>query len=69
MGSSLGDLRAFAEAVRDEIGAARSAAQFSGKLRAAMPWKGEGPGVFEIVDNHSGDAYRAIYTFRFADAV
>lgn len=35
----------------------------------AKPWKGEGPGVFEIVEDHRGDAYRAVYTVRFAEAV
>ena len=35
----------------------------------AKPWKGEGPGVFEIVEDHRGDAYRAVYTVRFTEAV
>ena len=26
-------------------------------------------GVFEIVEDHRGDAYRAVYTVRFADVV
>jgi phage-related protein len=69
IGSSLGDLLAFPEAVKDEIGAALNVAQFGGKLPSAKPWKGEGPGVFEIVEDHRGDAYRAIYTVRFADAI
>jgi phage-related protein len=69
IGSSLGDLLAFPEAVKDEIGAALSVAQFGGKHPSAKPWKGEGPGVFEIVEDHRGDAYRVIYTVRFAHAV
>ncbi|NDU91114.1 MAG: hypothetical protein G3I10_00585 [Ferrovum sp.] len=36
---------------------------------SAKPWKGEGPGVFEIVEDHRGDAYRVAYTVRFAKAV
>ena len=32
-------------------------------------WKGEGPGVFEIVESYAGDAYRALYTVRFAGAI
>lgn len=69
MASSLRDLLDFPEAVKDEIGTALSVAQFGGKHPSAKPWKGTGPGVFEIVENHRGDAYRAIYTVRFADAV
>jgi phage-related protein len=69
IGSSLGDLLAFPEPVKDEIGAALSVAQFGGKHPSVKPWKGEGPGVFEIVEDHGGDTYRAIYTVRFADAV
>ena len=69
IGSSLTDLLAFPEAVKDEIGAALSVAQFGGKHPNAKPWKGAGPGVFEIVEDHRGDVYRAIYTVRFADTV
>jgi phage-related protein len=69
IGSSLDDLLTFPEAVKDEIGTALSVAQFGGKHPSVKPWKGEGPGVFEIVEDHRGDAYRAIYTVRFADAV
>lgn len=35
----------------------------------AKPWKGEGAGVLEIVEDHRGDTYRAVSTGRFADAV
>jgi phage-related protein len=28
-----------------------------------------GPGVFEIVDDHDGDTYRAVYTVRFREVV
>ncbi len=68
-GSSKRDLLAFPEAVRNGIGVALSVAQFGGKHPSAKPWKGEGPGVLEIVDDHGGDTYRAVYTVRFAEAV
>ncbi len=32
-------------------------------------WKGDGPGVYEIVEDHRGDTYRAVYTVKFADVV
>jgi len=35
----------------------------------AKPWKGEGPGVLELVENNRGDTFRAAYTVRFAKAV
>ena len=67
--SSLKDLRAFPEKVQRKIGAALSVAQFGGKHPSAKPWKGSGSVVFEIVDDYRSDAYRAIYTVRFPDAV
>jgi phage-related protein len=69
IGSSLDDLLAFPEAVKDEIGGALSVSQFGGKHPSAKPWKGGGAGVLEIVEDHRGDTYRAIYTVRFAGAV
>lgn len=62
-------LLGFPEAVKDEIGAALSVAQFGGKHPSAKPWKGEGAGVFEIVEDFRGDTYRAVYTVRFPEAV
>lgn len=69
MGSAKRDLLAFPEAVRDEIGVALSVAQFRGKHPKTKPWQGEGPGVLEVVEDHRGDTYRAVYTVRFEDAV
>lgn len=37
--------------------------------RVGQAWKGEGPGVFEIVEDHRGDTYCVAYTVRFAKAV
>jgi phage-related protein len=69
IGSSKSDLLALPEAVQDHIGTALSVAQFGGKHPGAKPWRGQGPGVFEIVEDHRGDAYRAAYTVRFHGAV
>jgi phage-related protein len=68
-GSAKDDLMEFPEAVQDEIGTALSVAQFGGKHPKAKPWKGEGPGVLEIVEDHRGDTYRAVYTVKFEHAV
>ncbi|MGD1035984.1 MAG: type II toxin-antitoxin system RelE/ParE family toxin [Roseiarcus sp.] len=69
VGSSKKDFLAFPEPVKDEMGNALGLAQFGGKHPSAKPWKGEGPGVFELVEGHDGDAYRAVYTVRFREAV
>jgi phage-related protein len=69
IGSSKKDFLAFPEPVKDEMGNALGLAQFGGKHPKAKPWKGQGPGVFEIVEDHRGDAFRAIYTVRFSDVV
>jgi phage-related protein len=60
---------AFPAPVQSDMGYALGLAQLGGKHPHAKPWKGEGPGVFEIVESHDGDAYRAIYTVRFEGAV
>ncbi len=70
VGSSLEDLRDFPPAVRREIGFALRRAQDGDRHPDAKPLKGfGGASVLEIVENHDGDTYRAVYTVRFADAV
>jgi phage-related protein len=69
VGSSKRDLLVFPESVKDEIGTALSVAQFGGKHASAKPWKGEGPGVFEVVEDYHGDTYRAVYSVKFEGAV
>jgi len=53
----------------DEMGYALGLAQLGARHPNAKPWKGEGPGILEIVENHRGDTYRAVYAVRFADVV
>ena len=67
--SAKADLLEFPALVKDGIGVVLSVAQFGGKHPRAKPWKGGGPGVLEVVEDHSGNTYRAIYTVRFARAV
>ncbi len=69
IGSAKKDFLAFPHPVRSEMGYALGVAQYGGKHPRAKPWKGEGSGVFEIVEYHDGDACRAIYTVRFENAV
>jgi len=67
--SSKNDFRSFPDSVRPEMGKALGLAQFGGKHPSAKPWTGQGPGVFELVEDHDGDTYRAVYTVRFQDVV
>ena len=69
VGSSRKDFMNFPGPVKDEMGNALGLAQFGGKHPAAKPWKGEGPGIFELVEDYAGDTYRAIYTVSFAAIV
>jgi phage-related protein len=56
--------------VQARIGYALYVAQCGGRHRDAKPLKGfGGAGVLEIVADHRGDAFRGIYTIKFADAV
>ena len=52
-----------------ELGTALGVAQYGDKHPAAKPWKGEGPGVLEIVSNFDGDTFRAVYTVCLPKAV
>jgi phage-related protein len=73
-GRSLGricekNLLAFPSVVVDDLGYALSVVQHGGTPPSAKPWKGEGSGVLELVEEHRGDAFRAVYTVRFEQAV
>lgn len=70
IGSAKKDLAAMPEAVQDFFGYALLLAQKGSKHNNAKPLTGfGGAGVLEVVDIHHGDAYRAVYTVRFAKAV
>lgn len=63
-GSAKRDFKQFPIAVQKDMGVALFVAQLGGTPPSAKPWKGVGPGVFELVEDHRGDTYRAIYTVR-----
>lgn len=69
VGSSKKDFLAFPEPVKDEMGNALGLAQFGGKHPSAKPWKGQGAGIFELVEDHDGSTYRAVYVVRFKEVV
>ena len=67
--SSKRDLLSFPVEVVDDIGYALGIVQLGGTPPSAKPWKGEGRGVFEIVEDGRGDTFRVMYTVRFKKAV
>lgn len=69
VGSAKKDLLALPDDVIDDFGYALGAVQLGATPAQAKPWKGEGSGVLELVENHRGDTFRAVYTVRFAKAV
>lgn len=70
VGSSQKDYRTFPAPVQDDMGYARYLAQIGSRHVSAKPMRGfGGAGVLELVEDHDGDTYRAVYTVRFANAV
>jgi phage-related protein len=70
VGSSRRDLRAFPGEVRRDIGQALYTAQQGEIDPSAKPMRGFGGGsVVEIVAEHRGDTWRAVYTVRFSEAI
>jgi phage-related protein len=70
VGSSYKDYRGFPDLVQDAMGFALYLAQLGEMSAAAKPLKGfGGAGIVEIVEDHDGNAYRAVYTVKFAGAI
>lgn len=69
VGSSRKDYIAFPQAVQEAFGFELYLAQTGQHPPSAKPLKGLGSGVVELIEAHDGDAYRAVYTVRFASAV
>jgi phage-related protein len=70
IGSAKKDLLAMPDEVQQVFGFALYYAQIGLLHQDAKPLKGfDSAAVLEIVEDRRGDAYRAIYTVRFAQAV
>jgi predicted XRE-type DNA-binding protein len=68
VGSAKKDLMSLPDEVRDIFGYALFLAQTGRKHIQAKPLKGFGSaGVLEVVERFAGNAYRAVYTVRFAN--
>ena len=68
--SSRKDLRALPPIVRRTFGLALYLAQGGERPPEAKPLSGfSGAGVLEMIEDHKGDTYRAVYTVRFATKI
>jgi phage-related protein len=68
-GSSKRDFKQFPAPVQKDMGVALFVVQLGGTPPSAKPWKGLGPGVYELIGDHRGDTYRAVYTVRIAESI
>jgi len=66
MGRSRRDLKDMPVQVRREVGQALYWAKKGTKHPAAKPLRGELSGVMEIVSDHDGETFRAVYTTKLA---
>ncbi len=63
-------MRKFPRAVRRAFGVALFAVQCGETPFSAKPLKGfGGAGVLELIEDHHGDTYRAVYTVRFSTRI
>ncbi|SFU21046.1 type II toxin-antitoxin system RelE/ParE family toxin [Mesorhizobium sp. YR577] len=70
IGSSLQDIREFPEEVRREIGFALHLAEGGDRAINAVPLAGFGSAMVpEVIVDHDGDTFRAVYTVKFKEAV
>ena len=69
VGASKGDLLTMPEPVIRHIGVALGVAQYGGKHPDAKAWKGQGPGLFEVVSDFDTNTFRAAYVVRFEKAI
>lgn len=51
------------------MGVALFVVQLGGTPPSAKPWKGLGSGIYELIEDHRGDTYRAVYTVRMSDSI
>src|SRR5690554_1276371 len=70
VGSSKKDLKGMPEDVQDTVGYALYLAQVGLSHSKAKVLKGFGSaGILEVVESYQGNAYRAVYTVKLANAV
>jgi phage-related protein len=55
--------------VQKGMGFALYFVQLGGMPVCGKSWKGSGSGVYELVEDHRGDTFRAVYTVRIGGSV
>lgn len=68
-GSSKKDFKEFPVPVQKDMGVALFVAQLGRSPSSSKPWKGLGSGVYELVEDHRGDTFRAVYVVQVVDTV
>ena len=68
-GSSKKAFKEFPIPDQKDMGVALFVVQLGRTPASSKPWKGLGPGVYELVEDHRGDTFRAVYTVRVGDAI
>lgn len=68
-GSSKKDFKEFPVPVQKDMGVALFVAQLGRTAPSAKQWQGLGSGVYELVEDHRGDTFRAVYLVQVGDAV
>lgn len=69
VGDSKKRLLTFPKEIRTQVGYALSEAQMGRKAAYAKPMTGLGSGVLEIVADHDGDTYRAVYAVKLGEDI
>ena len=68
MGSAKSDLLTFPEAAKEASGGSSAQPNLAESIRP-VTLERRRPGVLEIVEDHAGNIFRAVYSNRFAEAV
>jgi phage-related protein len=68
-GSSKKDFKRFPIPVQKDMGVALFVVQLGDTPPSAKTWKRLGSGVYELIEDHRGDTYRAVYTVRIAEGI
>ena len=68
-GSSKKDFKDFPVPAQKDMGVALFVVQLGRMPESSKVWKGLGSGVYELVEDHRGDTFRAVYAVNVGDAV
>jgi len=68
-GSSRKDFKQFPLPIQKDMGIALFVVQSGLTPASCRPWKGLGPGIYELKENHRADTFRLVYSIRLRHAV